>query len=128
MSVFEERIKGVSIVLKIFGTVAVLSGSLLKVFVRVIKHGLNGLVYAGMLAIPHFLFANYWLIGALLFNRLMVFNIALSIFRGLKWDYISREPAAITDKIAKAVFGMNGMLMYGVYLAIFTGFIIKLFI
>jgi len=52
----------------------------------------------------------------------------LSVFRGLKWDYISLEPAAITDKIAKAVFGMNGMLMYGVYLMIFTGFIIKLFI
>jgi len=95
---------------------------------KVIKHGLNGLVYVAILAVPYFLFGNYWLIGALLFNRLLVFNIALSVFRGLKWDYISPEPKAITDKLAKTVFGNNGMLMYGVYLAIFTGFIIKLFI
>ena len=95
---------------------------------KLIKHGLNGLVYAAILAVPYFLFSNYWLIGALLFNRLLVFNIALSVFRGLKWDYISPEPKAITDKLAKAVFRNNGMLMYGVYLLIFTGFIIKLFI
>ena len=95
---------------------------------KLIKHGLNGLVYAAILAVPYFLFSNYWLIGALLFNRLLVFNIALSVFRGLKWDYISPEPKAITDKLAKAVFRNNGMLMYGVYLTIFTGFIIKLFI
>ena len=95
---------------------------------KVIKHGLNGLVYAAILAVPYFLFHNLWLIGALLFNRLLVFNISLSVFRGLKWDYISHEPKAITDKIAKAIFGNNGMLMYGVYLLIFTGFIIKLFI
>ena len=37
---------------------------------KVIKHGLNGLIYVAMIAIPHFLFHNYWLIGALLFNRL----------------------------------------------------------
>jgi len=95
---------------------------------KVIKHWLNGLVYVAMAAIPYFLFHNYWLIGALLFNRLLVFNIALSIFRGLKWDYISPMPAAITDKAARAIFGSNGILMYAVYLAIFTGFIIKLFI
>ena len=95
---------------------------------KVIKHGLNGLVYAAILAVPYFLFHNLWLIGALLFNRLLVFNISLSVFRGLKWDYISHEPKAITDKIAKAIFRNNGMLMYGVYLLIFTGFIIKLFI
>lgn len=95
---------------------------------KLIKHGLNGLVYVAILAVPYFLFSNYWLIGALLFNRLLVFNIALSVFRGLKWDYISPAPKAITDKLAKAVFGNNGTLMYGVYLLVFAGFIIKLFI
>ena len=95
---------------------------------RRILHGLNGLIYAAILAVPYFLFHNLWLIGALLFNRMLVFNIALSLSRGKYWDYISPAPKAITDKIAKWIFGNNGRLMYAVYLLIFAGFIVKLFI
>ena len=95
---------------------------------KIIKHWLNGLVYLAMAAIPYWLFENYWLIGALLFNRLLVFNISLSIFRGLKWDYVSKEPYPVTDRLAKSIFGMNGMLMYGVYMAIFILFLLKLFV
>lgn len=86
---------------------------------RKILHGVNGFVYLLIIALPVFSFNNYWLIGVLLFERLLVFNIALSLFRGLKWNYISAEPKAITDKIAKFVFGMKGKLMYAVYLLIF---------
>ena len=87
---------------------------------NVINHVINAAVYVAMIAVPYFLFHNYWLIAALLFNRLLVFNISLSLFRGLRWDYISPSPASVTDKLAKSVFGNNGKLMYGVYAAAFT--------
>jgi len=71
-----------------------------------------------------------WLIFALLFNRLLVFNIFLSLFRGLDWDYVTPEnpPKSIIDRIAKMVFGMNGKLMYGVYSIVFIVLIIIIFI
>jgi len=52
---------------------------------------------------------------------LLVFNITLSLFRGLKWDYITLEnpPKSIIDRVAKKIFGMNGKLMYSIYLLIF---------
>lgn len=93
-----------------------------------IKHWLNGLIYAGMAAIPFFLFKNYWMVGAILFIRLTVFNIALSLFRGLKWDYISPMPAAVTDRIARKVFGGNGKLMYAIYTVILIAFVLKSFL
>lgn len=93
-----------------------------------IKHGINAAVYISMIAIPFFIFHNYFLIVALLLNRLLVFNIALSLFRKLSWDYISLDPASITDKIAKSIFGTNGKLMYEVYGVGFILFTILSFI
>ena len=93
-----------------------------------INHAINGAVYVAMVAIPYFIFHNYFLIEALLFNRLFVFNIALSLFRELEWDYISTSPISIVDKLAKLVFGMNGKLMYAVYLIIFVAFVICTFL
>jgi len=86
----------------------------------IIKHGLNAAVYISMLVVPYFvLHHNYWLMAALLFNRLLVFNIALSLDRGNKWDYVPKKPTAITDRVAFRVFGFNGKLMYFVYSVIF---------
>lgn len=79
---------------------------------RRVLHGLNALIYLAMVAIPVWLFNNYWLIGCLLAIRLVVFNIGLNLFRGFTWNYISPDPKAITDKIAKAIFGKRGTLMY----------------
>jgi len=87
-----------------------------------INHGINAAIYVAMVAIPFFIFHNYFLIGALLVNRLIVFNISLSLFRGLIWDYITPEnpPKAISDRIAKSIFGMNGKKMYITYSIIFV--------
>lgn len=82
---------------------------------RRVLHGLNALIYLATVAIPVWLFNNYWLIGCLLAIRLVVFNISLNLFRGLKWNYVSPDPKAITDKIAKAIFGKRGTLMYFSY-------------
>jgi len=93
-----------------------------------INHLINAVVYVAMVAIPFLLFKNWFLIGALLFNRLLIFNIMLSLFRGLKFDYISPSPASVTDKVAKKVFGNNGKLMYGIYAVIFIVLTILTFI
>lgn len=89
-----------------------------------IKHGVNGAVYLAMLIVPYLLFHNLWFIAALLFNRLLVFNIMLSLFRGLKWYYMPITPLSITDKLAKKVFGINGKLAYSVYAIIFIALVV----
>ena len=84
-----------------------------------IKHGINGLVYISILAVPYFVFHNYWLVAVLLFDRLLFFNLFLSYFRGVGWLYMPLKPDAISDKIAKFIFGTKGLLMYVTYGVIF---------
>ena len=86
---------------------------------KAINHVLNAAVYIGLVAIPALLFKNYWFVGALLFNRLVFFNIALSLFRGKSWDYVSPMPTAITDRIARKIFDDHGVLMYAIYSILF---------
>jgi hypothetical protein len=97
---------------------------------KTVSHILNGLEIIAILLIPYFLFHNWWLIAALLFNRLLIFNISLSLFQGKKWNYITPEikPASIIDRLAKMVFGMRGTLMYLIYFIIFILLLIKTFI
>jgi len=84
-----------------------------------ILHGINGLVYCGLVAGVWFIFNNYWLCAALLVERLLFFNIALSLFRRLDWDYVSPERKSVIDKVAYFFFGYNGKLMYFAYSCIF---------
>lgn len=93
-----------------------------------ILHGLNGVVYLALLLIPYFMYHNWFLIAALCFNRLLWFNISLSKFRSLDWDYVSPSPKSIIDKVAKAIFGSNGKLMYFIYLVLFTICTVLIFI
>lgn len=89
---------------------------------KTVSHFLNGAEYVAMCLVAWLIFHNPLFIGVLLFNRLLVFNITLSKFRGKDWDYITPEPKpnSIIDRIAKWVFGMNGKLMYGTYAVVFT--------
>lgn len=80
-----------------------------------IKHGINAAIYMGIVAIPYFIFHNYFLIAALLFNRLLFFNMFLSLFRKLSVFYMPLKPLSITDILAGKVFGTNGRLMYSIY-------------
>lgn len=84
-----------------------------------ILHGLNGAVYLLLVAGVVWYYSNYWIIAPLLLDRMLFFNIPLSLFRGFTWNYISPAPKAITDRMAKAIFGNRGTLMYGVYLVLF---------
>jgi len=94
-----------------------------------IRHWLNGLVYTALVVAEYLFFERNLLLSACLFiERLIFFQISLSLFRRLKWYYVSAEPKAITDKLAKVIFGDNGKLMYAVYLAVFIGLLIKILI
>lgn len=92
---------------------------------KTINHAINAVVYVVLVAGTYFLFHNWFLIAALLFNRLLFFNISLSLFRGLPAFYISPNPASVIDKIAKSIFGNKGWLMYLIYAAVFAGLTIK---
>lgn len=87
---------------------------------KTINHFINAVIYTALVAGTYFLFHNWFLIAALLFNRLLFFNISLSLFRGLPAFYISPKPASVIDKIAKSIFGKKGWLMYLVYAIIFA--------
>lgn len=89
-----------------------------------IKHGINGAIYTLMTVGVYFLFKDLFLVGALLFDRLLFFNIALSKYRKLSWDYIPVEPKAWSDIVAKWIFGNNGKLMYSIYTILFILLII----
>lgn len=92
-----------------------------------IYHGINGAVYIVLLCITFYLFKDWYLTGALIVDRLLSFNIALSLYRGLPFDYISPKPKAITDRIAKRIF-KKGIVMYVVYFAAFILLICKIFL
>lgn len=93
-----------------------------------VLHGLNGAVYLIAVGFAVWWFNNYWLIPSLLLDRLLFFNIPLSLFRGKKWNYISPAPKAITDKIAKAIFGDNALVMYVIYAILFIATLFIIFI
>jgi hypothetical protein len=95
---------------------------------KAILHGLNGALYIAMLVVPYLLFKDYWLIAVLLFDRLIFFNISLSLFRRFNWDYISPKPKSIIDKIAYSIFKDNSELMYFIYIVIFAILITKIYI
>lgn len=95
-----------------------------------IAHWLNGLVYLILTGgAVWFNGLNWWLIPALFLERLIIFQIGLSIFRKLKWSYITPAPTAITDKIQVAVFGHNnGLVMYTIYALLFIATLFIIFL
>ena len=93
-----------------------------------ILHGVNGAIYLLICGILFYIYRDWYLVAAALFNRLVFFNIPLSLFRKLDWDYISPNPKAILDQIAFFIFKYNGKLMYGVYFVLFIVAVIITFI
>lgn len=89
-----------------------------------ISHALNGAIYLALVAGAVWFNRDYWLAGSLLVLRLIVFNIFLNLFRGFRWNYISPAPAAVTDKVARAIFGRNSSLMYAILLVVLAGLVI----
>ena len=92
-----------------------------------ILHGVNGAIYLLVCGILFYIYRNWYLVAAALFNRLVFFNIALNLFRKLRWDYISLTPKSMIDKAALSIFKHNGKLMYGVYFVLFIASVIITF-
>lgn len=89
-----------------------------------ISHALNGAIYLALVAGAVWFNRDYFLAGALLVMRLIVFNISLNLFRDFRWNYIPQKPAAVTDKIARAIFGRNSSLMYAILVLVLAGLVI----
>lgn len=94
-----------------------------------IKHWMNGLIYGALVGATYWwLYRDEALVAALFLERLLFFQISLSLFRSLRWDYMTPDPKSVTDKIQNKVFGGHGLVMYCIYalLLIVTLFIIFL--
>lgn len=78
-----------------------------------IYHGLNLAVYAIWVGLLCWL--CQWNVAAIVLfcvsafcNRQLSFDIPLNIIRELPWDYVSKSPKSITDKLEIEIFGYNG--------------------
>jgi len=79
---------------------------------RRIYHGINGLVHV-LILIPVYFYTKEWffVIGLLSLRRI-VFDTALNIFRGLRFDYISATTTSIIDRLSYNIQKRYGYVMY----------------
>lgn len=76
-----------------------------------IYHAINAGLYLVAVGVCAFAIGGvnpYLFIPGSFFCRLSIFNPVLSVFRGLKWDYVSPERKAVADKVLYRLFGSNG--------------------
>ena len=77
-----------------------------------IYHGLNGLFYILLLA-PTYIYPKEWLfVIGLLSLRRIVFDTALNLFRGLRFDYISSTTTSIIDRLSYKFQAKFGYIPY----------------
>jgi len=76
-----------------------------------IYHGLNSLFYILLLA-PVSLLKDWFFIIGLLSLRRIVFDTALNLFRGLRFDYISSTTTSIIDKLSYKFQAKYGYFPY----------------
>lgn len=85
-----------------------------------IKHGINALIYSGLL-IPVYLITKDWfLIAGLLTIRIPVFNTFLNYFRGISLTYISESTTSIVDQLTKKIVKKVGYWTYNIILIIIS--------
>jgi hypothetical protein len=85
-----------------------------------IKHGINAMFYVALIA-PTFFISWHYPVGLLALRRI-VFDVALNLFRGLKYNYISETTTSIIDRIS-----FNYQKQYG-FFAYYIIFIIIIII
>lgn len=84
-----------------------------------IEHGINALVYLALI-LPAGYLTNSWifLIGLLALRRI-VFDTALNLLRGLRFDYISSTTTSVIDRISYKFQARFGYIpYYGIFLLI----------
>jgi len=77
-----------------------------------IRHGLNALIYT-LLILPVYIgYKDVFQVIGLLSLRRVVFDTALNLFRGLRFDYISSHATSIIDRISYRFQAKFGYLPY----------------
>ena len=92
---------------------------------------MNGLIYCALVGATYWwIQRNLWVAGELFMERLIFFQISLSVFRfgWNKWDYMTPDPKSITDKIQNFIFGGHGVVMYTIYSLIFITLLYVIFL
>lgn len=93
---------------------------------KTINHFINGMAYLlyvffVILIDGHFNFSTLVLTPLSAFcNRQLSFDIPLNLMRkpALKWDYVSKEPKSVIDRLEIRIFGYNGRAPVVFYSAI----------
>lgn len=81
-----------------------------------IYHGVNAVVYLILLIYPYIVTKDWFFIIALLSLRRIVFDTALNLFRGLRFDYISSTTTSIIDRLSYKFQAKYGYVpYYGVF-------------
>jgi len=77
-----------------------------------IYHGINAVVYLILLIYPYIVTKDWFFIIALLSLRRIVFDTALNLFRGLRFDYISSTTTSIIDRLSYKFQAKYGYVPY----------------
>lgn len=86
---------------------------------RRIYHGLNGLVHVAILIPVYYYTKDLFFVIGLLSLRRIVFDTALNLFRGLRFDYISSTTTSVIDRLSYDFQKRYGyVIYYGIFLFI----------
>lgn len=77
-----------------------------------IYHGVNAVVYLLLLIYPYILTKDWFFVIALLSLRRIVFDTALNLFRGLRFDYISSTTTSTIDRLSYKFQAKYGYFVY----------------
>lgn len=77
-----------------------------------IYHGINAVVYLILLIYPYIVTKDWFFVIALLSLRRIVFDTALNLFRGLRFDYISSTTTSIIDRLSYKFQAKYGYVPY----------------
>lgn len=77
-----------------------------------IYHGINAVVYLILLIYPYIVTKDWFFMIGLLSLRRIVFDTALNLFRGLRFDYISSTTTSIIDRLSYNFQAKYGYIPY----------------
>lgn len=85
-----------------------------------INHAFNALFYSLLLIFAFLSGASILQVIAVTVIRIPVFNTALNIFRGLRYDYVSEHPESIIDQLANPIIETFGYDNYNLFLILIS--------
>lgn len=83
-----------------------------------IYHGINGLVYSGLLLLAFLITHSWTVVLGLALLRIPVFNTTLNYFRGLPLTYLSDSTTSIIDQLTNFIPKTIGYWTYTITLLI----------